>query len=142
MKELIVEASVNHLSGLMRFINAELDALSCPERARAQIKLAVDEIYGNICHYAYGPESGPVTMRLESEDSPPAVTISFADRGKPFNPLEEDEPDVTLDGEDRPIGGLGIFLVQSAMDDLRYAYRDGQNILTLKKNLTDSLPDE
>ena len=57
------------------------------------------------------------------------------DKGKPFNPLEAEEPDLELSGEDRPIGGLGIFLVQSTMDDLSYEYKDEQNILTLKKTL-------
>ena len=59
------------------------------------------------------------------------------DQGKPYNPLEADEPDTELSGEDRPIGGLGIFLVQSTMDDLSYEYKENLNIVTLKKYLSD-----
>lgn len=133
MKELHVESSIDDLSRVMDFINSELDALSCPERTRAQIKLAIDEIFGNICFYAYDSGSGPVTIGFSGESDPPAVTISFRDSGMPYDPLEADEPDVTLSGEDRPIGGLGIFLVMSSMDDVRYEYSDGHNILTMKK---------
>ena len=54
------------------------------------------------------------------------------DRGKPFDPLKKTDPDVTLSADERNIGGLGIFLTKKIMDDVRYEYKDGQNILTLK----------
>ena len=53
----------------------------------------------------------------------------------PYNPLEKDDPDTTLSAEDRKIGGLGIFLVKKSMDDMRYEFKDGKNILTLVKKL-------
>ena len=130
-----MDSTTDNLSSVMGFINSELDELGCPERIRAQIKLAIDELFGNICFYAYDSEAGPVTICVKSEKEPPTIIISFTDKGKPFNPLEAEEPDLELDGEDRPIGGLGIFLVQSTMDDLLYEYKDDQNILTLKKIL-------
>ena len=135
MKKLEIESTVDNLSTIMKFINAELDELCCLDHTRAQIKLAIDEIYGNICFYAYDSGTGPVTVCVESESEPAAIIISFIDKGTPYNPLEAEEPDLELSGEDRPIGGLGIFLVQSTMDDLSYEYKDGQNILTLKKIL-------
>ena len=135
MKKLEVESTIDSFSTIMKFINSELDTLCCSDRTRSQIKLAIDEIYGNICFYAYDSEAGPVTICVKSEKEPPAIIISFTDKGKPFNPLDAEEPDLELDGEDRPIGGLGIFLVQSTMDDLLYEYKDDQNILTLKKIL-------
>jgi anti-sigma regulatory factor (Ser/Thr protein kinase) len=113
----------------------KLDVLQSPEPIRAKIKLAIDELFGNICFYAYDSAPGPVTVCMENETDPSAVVISFIDKGIPYNPLEADEPDVELSGEDRPIGGLGIFLVQSTMDDLNYEYKDEQNILTFKKYL-------
>ena len=60
--------------------------------------------------------------------------MTFIDQGIPYNPLESKDPDITLDIEDREIGGLGIFLVKKTMDELSYEYVDGQNILTMKKN--------
>ena len=135
MKKINVDSAIENLSSVMGFINSELDELKCPERIRAQIKLAIDELFGNICFYAYDSEPGPVTVCVESEKEPPAIIITFMDKGNPFDPLEAEEPDLELSGEDRPIGGLGLFLVQSTMDDLSYEYKDEQNILTLKKIL-------
>ena len=62
-------------------------------------------------------------------------TITFIDGGMPYDPLAKEDPDVTMPAEDRQIGGLGVFMVKKTMDDVAYEYRDGQNILTLKKNL-------
>ena len=70
-----------------------------------------------------------------SAESPAQVAITFQDQGKPYNPLEKEDPDITLGAAERPIGGLGIFLVKKTMDDIAYEYRDGKNILTIKKNL-------
>ncbi len=138
MKKTIVDSTIENLSSVMGFINSELDELQCPEQIRAKIKLAVDELFGNICYYAYDSAPGPVTVCLESKSDPLAVEISFIDKGKPYNPLEADEPDIGLSGEDRPIGGLGVFLVQSTMDDMNYKYKDEQNILTIRKNLNEN----
>lgn len=63
------------------------------------------------------------------------MIVTFIDHGKPYDPLAKADPDVTLAAEDRPTGGLGIYLVKKTMDDVQYAYRDGQNILTVKKRL-------
>ena len=63
------------------------------------------------------------------------VALKFEDEGVPYNPLEKDDPDVTLSVEDREIGGLGIFMVKKSMDDMYYEYKDGKNILTLMKKL-------
>lgn len=139
MEKTIVDSTIENLPSVMGFINSELDELQCPEQIRAKIKLAVDELFGNICYYAYDSSPGPVTVCLEIKSDPLAVEISFMDKGKPYNPLEADEPDIGLSGEDRPIGGLGIFLVQSTMDDMHYEYKDEQNILTCRIRLDKSI---
>ena len=63
------------------------------------------------------------------------ASLTFIDSGVPYNPLKKDDPDTTLSAEDRKIGGLGIFLVKKSMDDMRYEFKDGKNILTLVKKL-------
>ena len=68
-------------------------------------------------------------------DDSVTVTITFIDRGVPYDPLAKEDPDVTLSAQERKIGGLGIFMTKKAMDDVSYEYKDGQNILTLIKNL-------
>ena len=74
-------------------------------------------------------------MRFSVEENPLAVIITFIDHGVPFNPLEQANPDIHASAEDRPIGGLGIFLVKKTMNLVEYEYKDGQNILKIKKNI-------
>ena len=64
----------------------------------------------------------------------PAVVITFLDNGVPYDPLKKEDPDVTLSAQERTAGGLGIFLVKKSMDDILYEYKDGQNILKIRKN--------
>ncbi len=132
-RELTLEATVANLSTLLAFVDAELEALDCPMKTQMQIDVAVEEIFVNIALYAYAPETGFATMRLETASDPKCVTITFLDRGMPFNPLDREDPDVTLTAEKRDIGGLGIYMVKKSMDAVSYAYEDGQNILTIRK---------
>ena len=82
---------------------------------------------------AYHPEVGEAIVRCEAGGDPFQVVVGFADRGRPYNPLAREDPDVTLDAEQRQIGGLGIFMTKKLMDDIQYEFQDGQNILTLRK---------
>lgn len=135
MKELTMSADRKNIPAVIEFVNQELDALGCSLKAEAQIDIAIDEIYSNIVKYGYEEEGGEVTVSLDISEEPLAMTLSFRDEGKPFNPLERRDPDVTLSAKDRKIGGLGIFMVKKSMDDIRYEYRDGKNILTIRKTL-------
>ena len=135
MKELTMPADRKNIPAVIEFVNQELDALGCSLKAEAQIDIAIDEIYSNIVKYGYEEEGGEVTVSFDTSEEPLAMTLSFRDEGKPFNPLERRDPDVTLSAKDRKIGGLGIFMVKKSMDDIRYEYRDGKNILTIRKTL-------
>ena len=85
--------------------------------------VAIDEIFSNIAHYAYTPETGPATVRVEVEENPLSVVITFMDHGIPYDPLAEERPDTTkLSASERPIGGLGLFIVKKTMDDVSYGY--------------------
>ena len=137
MKERTLTAEREAIPEVIAFLDAELDALGCPRRAKMQIDIAADELYSNIANYAYAGEKGPVTVGIEPLQDPPAVRVIFRDRGLPFNPLESRDPDVTLPAAQRKIGGLGIFVVKKSMDEVRYEYRNGENILTIRKNLED-----
>ena len=135
MNELTIEATVENIEKVTAFVESHLEALDCPLKAQTQIAIAIDELFGNIAHYAYKPVTGPATVRVEVEESPLSVVITFIDNGKPYDPLAADDPDVTLSAEEREIGGLGVFLVKKTMDDITYEYKDGQNILKIKKAL-------
>ena len=135
MKELTVEAKIENIEAVTDFVNEQLEALDCPMKAQMQIDIAIDELFGNIAHYAYNPEIGKATVRVEVIEDPLAVTITFIDNGVPYDPLAKADPDTTLSAEEREIGGLGIYMVKKSMDDITYEYKDGQNILAIKKNL-------
>lgn len=135
MKEITVTATLENLPCVQAFIEAELESCGCPMRAMTQISVAVEEIYVNIAHYAYQPSVGEATVRCAVGGDPLQVTIQFLDSGKPFDPLAKPDADVTLSAEERKIGGLGILMVKKSMDEVQYEYKDGCNILTLKKQL-------
>ena len=135
MKSITVEAKIENVDKVTEFVNEVLEEKECPLKVQMQLDVAIDEIFGNIAYYAYGKGSGNATKQIEMEDNPPKITLTFIDQGIPYNPLESKDPDITLDIEDREIGGLGIFLVKKTMDELSYEYVDGQNILTMKKEL-------
>ncbi len=133
--ELEVEAVRDNLEEVQAFVNEQLEAGGCPKKAQMQIGLAVEEIFINIASYAYTPEQGKTTVRVEVSENPVTVTITFVDHGIPYDPLAKEDPDVTLSADERQIGGLGIFMTKKIMDNIAYEYKDGQNILTLKKHL-------
>ena len=135
MKELTIAAKVENIEAVTDFVNEQLEALDCPMKAQMQIDIAIDELFSNIAHYAYNPEIGQATVRVEVIEDPLAVTITFIDNGVPYDPLAKADPDTTLSAEEREIGGLGIYMVKKSMDDITYEYKDGQNILAIKKNL-------
>lgn len=133
--ELEIEAVPENLTAVQSFIDEHLVRADCSAKAKMQIAVAVEEIYINIASYAYHPENGNVTVRVSVTDQPVAVAITFVDHGVPYDPLAKADPDVTLPANQRKIGGLGIFMTKKLMDEVVYEYKDGQNILTLKKTL-------
>lgn len=133
MKELTIAATVENIEAVTDFVNEQLEMLDCPMKAQMQIDIAIDELFGNIAQYAYKPNVGEATVTVDTLDNPSGAVITFIDSGIAYNPLESEEPDITLSAEDRPVGGLGIFMVKKSMDEVAYEYKDGQNILSIKK---------
>lgn len=135
MNELTVDAVVENIEKVTAFVDEQLEGLGCPIKAQMQIDIAIDELFGNIAHYAYNPDVGPATVRVEVVEDPLSVVITFIDNGVPYDPLAMKEPDITLPAEEREIGGLGIYMVKKTMDDIVYEYKNGQNILKIRKNI-------
>jgi len=135
MKEITVKALIENVEVVTNFINEELDKLNCEQKAKAQIDIAIDELFSNIANYAYNPEIGEATVRFEVCDKPLSVTITFMDNGVPYDPLSKEDPNVSLLAEERDIGGLGVFMVKKSMDSVEYEYKDNKNILRIKKNI-------
>ena len=135
MKEITLAATVENIETVTEFVNAQLELIDCPIKVQMQIDIAIDELFGNIAHYAYNTEVGNATVRVEISEAPLAVIITFIDNGVPYDPLGKNDPDITLSAEEREIGGLGIYMVKQSMDEITYEYKDGQNILKIKKNI-------
>lgn len=135
MNELKIKAVKENLAQVTDFIDCLLDEAGCPLKIRMKIDLAVEEIFVNIALYAYAPGSGDVTVKVDFNDDRSQVLITFTDSGIPYDPLAKDDPDVTLSSQERQVGGLGIFLIKTYMDDIRYEYAAGTNNLTVVKNL-------
>lgn len=103
------------------------------ETLRFKIRLSVEEIAENIVNYAYNNGNGFVEITTTLDEAG-MLTISFKDAGVPFNPLEKEDPDITLGLEERPVGGLGIFICKKMMDSVSYVFEDGCNNFTMKIN--------
>ena len=131
--ELTVDAKIEKIEAITKFIEGRLEEHDCPIKAQTQISIAIDELFGNIAKYAYPDGEGKATVRFAIERDPLTAVISFSDSGKQFNPLDQGEPDTSLSAKERKIGGLGIFLVKKTMDSVGYEYKDGKNIVTIKK---------
>ena len=135
MKEMTIDAAIENIPAVTAFVEEQLEQYNCPMKAQMQIDIAIDELFSNIAQYAYNPKTGKATVRVEVTENPMAVIITFIDNGVPYNPLAKTDPDVTLSADKRQIGGLGIFMVKKSMDDISYEYKNGQNILKIKKNI-------
>ena len=135
MKELKLTATVESLDEVLAFIDTELESVNCPMKIQMQLDVAVEELYVNIAHYAYAPGTGEATVSIDITQDPLNVTITFKDSGIPFDPTAKADPDVTLSAQERQIGGLGIYMAKKGTDEMKYEYKDGQNILSISKKL-------
>lgn len=107
------------------------EVASCPKELYA-IHLVCEEIVVNIVSYAYPDnQEGYLTVTLGKSEN--CLSIQFRDAGVPFNPLDQERPDITLPLEEREIGGLGIFLTQQMMDSVVYEHCGDENVLTITK---------
>ena len=95
----------------------------------------IEELFVNIANYAYGDGEGDMTLGIGFDEESRTITFRMADKGTTFDPLQKPDPDITLSAEDREIGGLGIFITKKTMDTVRYAYENGENILTMIKKI-------
>ena len=128
--ELRVKANDESMQTVNDFIHSILPS-ACDEMILNQIDLAVEEIFVNIAHY-----SGSAEAIINTSFDNDKLEVTFSDSGVPFNPLAKPDPDITLNAEEREIGGLGIFLTKKFMDTVSYEYKDGMNCLRIIKSVT------
>ena len=128
-----IPAKVEGMDLILSFVSFLLDSHGCSPQARTQLRMAVEELYVNVTLYAYHDQDGWAEIRGSVKDG--VATFVLIDGGTPFDPLAKDDPDIMLSGEERGIGGLGIFMVKTMVDEVEYEYRDDRNRLTLRKRL-------
>ena len=98
------------------------------------LQIVVEELVTNVIDYG-GVPAGEHAVRVDLSTDNGELLIRIADRGKEYNPLLREDPDVTLPAEQRPIGGLGVHFCKKLTDAQSYERRDGCNVLTLRKKL-------
>ena len=133
MYELKIDAKVANLDEVIAFLDKIMEEHEIPMKASMQLDIAVEEIFVNIAHYGYPEGEGTAKITVELPEDSSSIVIRFIDQGTPYDPLKKPDPDITLTAEDRPIGGLGIFMVKKSMDNMEYEYKDGCNVLTITK---------
>ena len=123
------------------FVRGRLVSFGCPLKMQFQFAIVADELCSNICKFAYPDGNGTMTLRLTlghapgRDQDPPSVFLTFIDHGIPYDPLTAPAPDITLSAKERKLGGLGVHITKHLMDDAVYEYKDGRNILRLRKDL-------
>ena len=135
MQELKLPAVIESIPKLTAWMDEALEKLDCPMKAQMQLDVAMDEIFSNIARHSGPSGTDTVTVRFIQENDPKAVRIEISDTTRPFDPLSAADPDLAAPARKRKIGGLGLFMVKNLMDGIEYEYRDGLNILTVRKFL-------
>lgn len=129
---LVLAPGDDGLAGLSRRVDAFVEARQLPPDVRRDLHLVLDEVINNIVRHAH-PRHPEVVVHLDIVDG--ALRIRVVDDGEAFDPGSRPDPDTTLGLDERPVGGLGIFLVRQLMTDLRYRRLHGRNHLTLRRSL-------
>ena len=128
-------AQTKVLPDVLSFVEEQLDSFECPMKLQIAICVAIEEVFVNVAQYAYGADTGDVSLGINFDEETRMLTFRMGDKGTPFDPLQNPDPDITRSAEEREIGGLGIFITKKTMDSLTYAYEMGENILTMNKKI-------
>ena len=135
-KGIEVPADMEHLDEVLDLVRNMMQDANVDETEGMKVEVCVEEMYTNIANYAYGEATGGAEVTCHVSDNPNELLIEFTDSGVPYNPLAKEDPNINAALEDRPIGGLGIYMTKKMMDNVSYEYRDGKNILTIKKKFS------
>ena len=129
------KAKTESLSDVLGFVEQTLESYECPMKTQTAVCVAIEEVFVNVAHYAYGEGEGDMTLGIGFDAENREITFKMVDKGVSFDPLKKPDPDITLSAEEREIGGLGIFIAKKTMDSISYAYENEQNVLTMIKKI-------
>ena len=128
-------AKTEVLPDVLGFVEQTLESFECPVKIQTAICVAIEEVFVNVAHYAYGDGEGDVSFAISFNKDSREITFVMKDKGIPFDPLQKSDPDITLSAEERSVGGLGIFITKKTMDKVKYTYENGENVLTMIKKI-------
>lgn len=133
-RKLVLLNEISEIGKLPDFVDAAAEEAALDPAMAMSLNLAIEEAVTNVISYAYPPgERGEVVLEADLQDG--RLVFVLRDAGKPFDPTAQPLADITLGVEDRPIGGLGIFLVRQIMDAVEYRREQGENILVMTKKI-------
>jgi serine/threonine-protein kinase RsbW len=130
-RSLTIAADTASLGAAMEFVRTGAAEANLPEGRMGELDLMIEEIFMNVCSHAYLEDTKGVVVLTYSVPAPGELSVEVADQGAEFNPLTAPPPDVTLNLESRPLGGLGIFLVKTLAPSAAYRRDRDWNRLTL-----------
>ncbi len=139
MHTLTVPASMEYLDEVMETADRILTEAGCGEDEKRLIEISLEELFTNIASYAYGSKAGRVWVGWDIRDMGGHVKeaeFCFQDEGTPYNPFTRKDPDLELPIEERPVGGLGIYMTKKFMDDVKYKYENGRNVTRISKRFS------
>jgi anti-sigma regulatory factor (Ser/Thr protein kinase) len=131
----ICDAVIANLPSVQEKVSAFLENTVCRPGTMMHIEMILEELYVNVASYAYPGTTGEIQIEMVLDKDPDAVRITLRDKGIPYNPLENREPDLSLNANERSVGGLGIYLSRKFADSITYKRENDENILTFTKNL-------
>lgn len=141
-KEWYGEAKRENLDVVFDFLEPYMMEAGMTPEESIQIRISVEELFVNVASYAYEENwasdeehRGKVLVKCSFQENDKLFCVVLEDWGKPYNPLEREEPDITLSAEERGIGGLGILMVKTMMNQVQYEYKDGKNCILIAKNI-------
>ena len=132
IKNFVIENRIEELSSLAEQIDNLSEEWAISLALTMNINLVIEEALSNIIFYAF-TDNNKHEIKISVSLTNNKLTIKITDNGISFNPLEQQQPDINLSAEERPVGGLGIFLISQIMDEMNYIRKGNQNILTLNK---------
>lgn len=138
MTTITMPAKTENLGLALEFLEANLRLQGFDGKSVLQVDVAAEEIFVNICHYAYGGKEGDMEIRFSMTPDGGKAVIEFRDDGRPFNPLTAGKPDISAPPQDREEGGLGIFMAKKMTSSMEYRYEANRNILTITKQKGDT----
>lgn len=131
--ELKIKNRIDELSKLPPFVEKVSVDMNLDEETRMNLNLVLEEAVSNVVLYAYPKGSEDDDIDISATTSDHSIVFVITDRGVAFDPLQGGQVDPTLPADDRPIGGLGIFIIKNIMNELEYQRVEGKNVFILKK---------